>query len=147
MNDDREVVFVDRFHRLDWALQVNRIQAAAERYNQATILVDSTGAGEPVYEVICAAGCYAEPYSFTARSKNDLINNLAMMLEQERITLPRPELWPEGIDELEAFEYSVTDAGNVRTGAPTGMHDDCVVAVALAAWQVREEGEYEIQFV
>ena len=37
-----------------------------------------------------------------------------------RVVLPTPELWPEGIDELEAFEYSVTDAGNVRSGAPSG---------------------------
>jgi hypothetical protein len=42
-----------------------------------------------------------------------------------------------GIDELRAFEYSVTDNGSVRTGAPYGSHDDCVVALALAAWQVR----------
>ena len=53
------------------------------------------------------------------------------------ITLPKPELWPDGIDELEAFEYSVTDLGNVRTSAPCGMHDDCVIALALAAWPLR----------
>jgi hypothetical protein len=46
-------------------------------------------------------------------------------------------VWPEGIDELESFEFSVTDSGNVRTGAPGGGHDDCVIATALAAWQVR----------
>ena len=38
-----------------------------------------------------------------------------------------------GIDELEAFEYSITDAGNVKTGAPGSYHDDCVMALALAA--------------
>ena len=53
------------------------------------------------------------------------------------IRLPKPELWPDGIDELEAFEYSVTDLDNVRTGAPYGMHDDCVIALALAAWPLR----------
>ena len=56
------------------------------------------------------------------------------MLEQRQITLPRPEICPELIDELESFEYSVTDAGTVKTGAPYGVHDDCVVALALAAW-------------
>jgi hypothetical protein len=33
----------------------------------------------------------------------------------------------------------VTDQGNVRTGAPSGMHDDCVVALALAVWALRPE--------
>jgi hypothetical protein len=137
MNRRREVVFVDRFHRLDWSLQVNRIKAATDRYNHATILVDSTGRGEPVYESLCEAGCRVEPYVFTSRSKAALIDNLSIMFEQSLITLPRPELWPEGIDELESFEYSVTDQGNVRTGAPSGVHDDCVVALALSAWLVR----------
>jgi len=65
------------------------------------------------------------------------VNNLSLLLEKREITLPRAELWPEGIEEIDAFEYSVTDNGSVRTSAPSGMHDDCVVALALAAWQVR----------
>jgi hypothetical protein len=134
MNRDLEVVFVDRFNRLDWAIQVARVQAAVERYNNGRLLVDSTGAGEPIYESLRAAGMWVEPYTFTARSKADLVNNLALLLEQRKILLPRPELWPEGIEELEAFEYSVTDAGNVSMSAPYGVHDDCVMALALAAW-------------
>ena len=77
------------------------------------------------------------PYPFTARSKSALIDQLALTLEEKRIVLPKPGLWPEGIDELEAFEYSVTDRGNVRTGAPAGCHDDIVCALALALWQRR----------
>ena len=56
------------------------------------------------------------------------------MLERKDIVLPKPDLWPEGIDELEAFEYSISDAGNVKSSAPSGMHDDAVCALALAAW-------------
>jgi hypothetical protein len=137
MDRDRNVVFVDRFHRLDWAIQVERIKAGIHRYNRAPLLVDSTGAGEPIFETLVNAGCYGEPYPFTQASKTALVNSLAMALEQKLIVLPRPELWPEGIDELEAFEYSVSESGNVRTGAPFGYHDDCVMALALALWQVR----------
>lgn len=134
---DARVVHVDRFHRLDWTMQVNRIRAACDRYNRASLLCDSTGAGEPVYEALRGAGVRAEPYPFTQRSKAALVDNLSLMLEKCEILLPRPALWPEGIDELEAFEYSVTDSGTVRTGAPGGSHDDCVMGLALAAWQVR----------
>jgi hypothetical protein len=138
MNRRREVVFVDRFHRLDWSLQVTRIKAAAERYNRASILVDSTGAGEPIFEALRAAGCRnIEPYAFTARSKTDLINSLSLLLEKSEITLPKADVWPDGIDELEGFEYSVTDTGNVKTGAVSGVHDDCVIALALAAWHAK----------
>jgi hypothetical protein len=136
LDQDRRVVFADRFHRLDWALQVNRVVAATDRYNHARVYVDTTGAGEPVFESLWEAGCFPEAYPFTARSKAALVDNLSILLEKGLLTLPRPKLWPEGIDELEAFQYSVTDAGNVRTGAPSGYHDDCVMALALAAWHL-----------
>jgi hypothetical protein len=87
------------------------------------------------------AGCRVDPYTFTQKSKDALINNLAMMLENKKIILPTQKSWPEGIDELEAFEYSVTDRGGVRTGAPSGMHDDCVISLALAAWNIRRSGK------
>ena len=136
MDKNRNVVYADRFNRLDWSIQINRITAATQRYNNPRTVVDSTGAGEPVFESMRKAGVNAEAYPFTQKSKSALIDSLSMMLEKREITLPTPELWPEGIDELEAFEYSVTDSGNVRTGAPSGMHDDTVIALALAAWQL-----------
>ena len=137
MNRERQVVFVDRFHRLDWAIQLNRVKAAVDRFNYARILVDSTGAGEPLFEEMKRAGCNVAPYAFTSRSKAALVENLSLMLEKKEIVLPNPRIWPEGIDELESFEFSVNEAGNVRTGAPSGIHDDCVVALALAAWQAK----------
>jgi len=135
VNRQLQVVFVDRFHRLDWAIQIDRIRAATDHYNHAVITCDSTGVGEPIYESLMAAGCRAIPYGFTQKSKAAIINNLALRLEERSVVLPHPDLWPEGIDELEAFEYSVTDHGNVRTGAPPGHHDDCVIALALAVWE------------
>ena len=142
VNQKCEVVFVDRFHRLDWELQIVRIKAALARY-EGSLLIDSTGIGEPIFERFCEADIPAEAYLLTARSKSALINNVSLMLEQRLVTLPRPDLWPEGIDELEAFEFSVTDQGNVRTGAPSGYHDDCVIALGLALWR-RRPGGYQI---
>jgi len=145
LNSKREVVFVDRFHRLDWSIQVARIQAACERFGRPAIHVDSTGPGEPVYESLRKAGVSARPYSFTQRSKAALVDNLALMLERRELTLPSAEIWPDGIEELEAFEFSVTEAGNVSTGAPYGTHDDCVIALALAAWSARSPAPVECQ--
>src|SRR5260221_5438244 len=108
LNREREVVFVDRFHRLDWSVQVGRVKAACDKYNRARILVDSTGAGEPIFESLAGAGCPVEGYGFTQASEAALINGLSLMLEQRQIVLPRPDLWPDGIEELEAFEFSVT---------------------------------------
>ena len=137
MNRELEVVFVDRFQRCDWGVQIERVRASLKRYNNASVLVDSTGKGEPVYEALCRQYGQVEPYLFTNRSKNDLITQLCMLLEQRKITLLKPELWPDGIDELENFEYSVTEQGAMRTGAAGSGHDDCVIALALAAWHAK----------
>lgn len=137
MNREGEVCFVDRFHRLDWNLQIMRIQTSLERFNSPRMNVDSTGSGEPIYEALRREGVRAEGYSFTAKSKAALVDHLALLLERKEIVLPRPELWPEGIDELEAFEYSVSENGHVRSSAPSGQHDDCVMALGLAALLAR----------
>ena len=74
----------------------------------------------------------------TWKASPALIDNLALLLEEKSIELPTPLAWPEGIEELEAFEYSVTDSGNVKMSAPGGQHDDCVAALGLAVWPLRE---------
>lgn len=137
LDRDCNLVHVDRFHRIDWPQQVQRVQATLARYLDALVYVDSTGAGEPIFQALWRAGVRAVAYPFTARSKAALIDNLALMFEQGKIHIPTPEAWPDGIDELEAFEYAVTEQGNVRTGAPSGAHDDIVVSLALAAWHLR----------
>ena len=133
-----KVVSFDRFNRLDWSIQLARVQAATKRFNNACLTMDSTGAGEPIYEAFKKAGCRVRPYLFTSRSKAALIDNLALKLEQRELTLLKSRLFPELIDELEAFEYSLTEHGNFRTGAPHGYHDDCVIALALAAWALKQ---------
>ena len=137
MDASRRVVFVDRFNRVEWSTQVARVRAACARYNNAVILMDSTGVGDPVANMFRREGCEVQGYKFTAASKSRLIDNLVVMLEGGHITLPKPELWPEGIRELESFQYSISDAGNTRASAPSGQHDDCVISLALGAWLLR----------
>jgi hypothetical protein len=137
LDHERRVVFADRFNRLDWNFQINRVKGTLDRYNHARVLVDSTGAGEPILESMRREGVNAIPYPFTAKSKNALIDNLSLMLEQRLLVLPKADIWPDGIDELESFEFSVTESGNVRTSAPVGCHDDVVIGLALAAWHLR----------
>jgi len=132
-----QVVAMDRFNRVDWSIQIQRIHALAQKYNNLEIHIDSTGAGEPIYEALKKEGCHVRGYSFTQKSKAALVDQLAIKLEKRELVLPKPELMPELVDELEAFEYSVSEHGNIRSGAPYGYHDDCVIALALAAWSLK----------
>jgi hypothetical protein len=131
------VVHLDRFHRLDWNVQVARVKGVADRFDHAQLLVDSTGKGEPVFEALRHAGCSVKPFTFTQANKADLIANAVILLEQGRVVLPRPELCPYVVEELENFESTQSETGTERMGAPSGQHDDAVIAVLLCLWQLR----------
>jgi len=131
-----EQVYLDRFQRIDWSLQQEKIKAAAFRYNSASVLIDATGVGDPILEGLQGHGVNAEGLHLSASSKKDIINKLAMMLSQDRTKLLVDETQ---INELEQYQYEMTQAGNLRMNAPEGKHDDIVIADALAVWNLREK--------
>ncbi|PJF45368.1 MAG: hypothetical protein CUN48_19240 [Candidatus Thermofonsia Clade 3 bacterium] len=67
----------------------------------------------------------------TATSKPQLIDALALAFERADAR------WldePIARLELEAYEFSTRASGRAHYGAPAGLHDDTVIARALA-WQ------------
>lgn len=138
----REVVAWERFQDLAWSIQKLRVQELARRYNNALCVIDSTGVGDPIAEDLSHSGLSLwyqgeKPgFKFTNDSKNQLINNLAIAIEQRRITFPSE---PILVDELQAFEYSITDGGRIKYGAPDGKHDDAVISLALACWALKSQ--------
>ncbi len=136
----RQVAMI-RFNKMSWQRQVAEIKAMADRY-KAPALVDSTGIGDPILEQLMKAGVRCRPYPFTSASKEALIDNLALMIERGRIRLLDN---PIQTAELAAYQYELTPSRNVRMNAPPGMHDDCVIALSLAAWAAGT-GRREMKF-
>ena len=138
----REVVAWERFHDLSWGIQKIKIQELAQRYNNALCVIDSTGLGDPIVDDLQNAGLSIwydgeKPgFKFTNDSKNRLVQNLAISLEQRRITFPDE---PILVDELNAYEYQITDGGKITYGAPDGKHDDSVISLALACWALKSQ--------
>lgn len=115
-----------RFHRWQkpWEDTIREI-----RHLTGTVpaLVDSTGVGDPVLESLQKDRRNFEGYKFTAPSKQQLMEGLAVAIQQRQITYPEGPI----VTELECFEYEYTRTG-ARYSAPEGLHDDCVMALALA---------------
>lgn len=91
-------------------------------------LVDSTGVGDPVVEVLQKGGRNnVEGFKFTQPTKQQIMEGLAVAIQQKQIS------YPDGVivNELECFEYEYSRTG-VKYSAPEGLHDDCVCALALA---------------
>ena len=128
---NNNVVYWDRFKQIDYPFQKSRIKATALRYNNARIIVDSTGVGDPIKDDLSREGLFVDDFKFTNKSKKELVEKLSIFIEQKNVWIPPIEIL---IDELKSFGYHLTDAGNVIYRAPQGQHDDAVVSLALAVW-------------
>ncbi len=115
-----------------WETTIDRIFTLAP---SVPALVDSTGVGDPVLEALQKRGGSFEGFKFSAASKQQLMEGLAVAIQQRRVTFPDGEL----VNELESYEYVYSRTG-VHYAAPPGMHDDCVCALALAVHKGTHRG-------
>ena len=92
-------------------------------------LVDSTGVGDAILEFLAKAGSNFEGFKFTSSSKQQLMERLAVGIQQQQITFPEGQL----LNELLSFEYVYTRTG-AQYSAPSGLHDDGVCSLALAVY-------------
>jgi len=126
-------VYRDRFQKIPYPLQSQRIIAVAKRYNNARIIIDSTGLGDPISDDLKHQGLIVDDFRISGKSKQQLIDKLSMNIEQKEVFIPPDEIL---IDELESYALDITEKGNLIYSAPAGLHDDCVISLALAVWSL-----------
>src|SRR6185312_4085667 len=120
-----------------WGMARSRAMAG-----QCVVVVDATGVGTPVIDMLRAAdlGCELTAVTITGgerpRSgsgrvsvpKKDLIASLQLSLEKRELKIAR------GMSEVRTLVRELMDVG---TGRPR-EHDDLVMALALACWRARQ---------
>lgn len=121
-------IFFLRLQGMPWERQCDQIEKVAKIFPSVTIVVDATGMGDPVAEMLINRGLMVTPYKISATSKKALIDNLAMRIERKEALLLDVD---EQTRELVAYEYQRTPSGRFTTNAPEGMHDDTVIALGL----------------
>lgn len=120
---------IDRFNQLDWPAQKARIAETATRH-RARVYLDATGVGDPIYDDLRACGLTVEGVKLTQQSKTALVQGLMLAIEGARVRWPAA--WDVLTAELRRYEYEYTPKGGLSYNAPSGYHDDCVIALALA---------------
>ncbi len=125
-------VYQMRFNQLEWPFQRLKIKDLSIKYNNALVIMDSTGVGEPTFDDLSRELVPVEPYKFNNTSKKNLIEKLANWIELKHIKMLQLD---ETINELTSFTYDYSEkTGRVIYGAPQGFHDDIVISHALAVW-------------
>lgn len=123
----------DAFNQIDYTLQKAKIEAAYYRYNKPMVVMDSTGVGVPIVDDLVNKGINISPFTFTYNSRNDLLINLQILLEQDRIKIPDD---PALLEELASAYFDMTPSGRSKIIVPDGKHDDRLFSLALAVWDI-----------
>ena len=125
LDEDGVVCRSERFQR-PWELTLETIINITQ---DVRCLVDSTGVGDAIVEFLAKAGSNFEGFKFTSSSKQQLMERLAVAIQQRQVIIQEGQL----LNELLSFEYVYTRTG-AQYSAPPGLHDDGVCALALSVF-------------
>ena len=130
----------------DYAIILEELKAINLSMNHPHFVLDVTS-GEVPSDFLKQAGCAVTPFKFTIQSKILLMNNLKVLMQQNRLQIPEAR---ELRDQLEMFEYEVSEVNQdrMKLHAPEGKHDDEVDALALMCHGLTEGiGYLDSEFV
>jgi phage terminase large subunit-like protein len=135
--ESKEMVYLDRFNRVDYPVLIDRLEAVYHRYHMTSMVVESNSIGRPVIDELVIRGLNIIPFTTTSATKQSIIQNLQAAFENGQIRiLNNPVL----IGELLSFESKRNASGGFSYSAPDGMNDDCVMSLAIAWYGVNSGG-------
>lgn len=126
----------ERFNQIDYNLQQAKAEAAYLRYNKARVQMDATGIGMPIFDALSRTITRLEEYVFTEKSRKDLLENLKLKIDTQVIRIPNDPILR---GELDSFQYYLTPGGKVRIQCADNQHDDTVMSLALACWDMPQK--------
>lgn len=134
-----QVAHLERFQK-DWS-QTKQTIMQIDR--NKPVVIDSTGVGDAIVEDLQRHFNRMVGFKYTSTSKQQLMEGLASAIHKGEIGYPDGHI-PQ---ELAIFEYIFTPTG-VKYSAPSGFHDDCVNALALAnRCRIQHKGYGEYHFI
>jgi hypothetical protein len=140
-----ETVYYKRVNKTDYKDILKTAQSLCQTYNGADLVFDATGVGSGLADMMSAYDIVAHPFVFTNDTKSELVTRLAVAIEHGQIKIPNIVTVK---NELSAFTYQITRTGKITYNAPTGFHDDIVMALALANWfRVENEGTDQVSAI
>jgi len=133
----RQEVELDRFNKIEWAFQRARLKASIDRWRVQAVIAETNSIGQPNLEALVREGLPVRGFETTASSKPPLIQSLALALERVEC-----QWLPDPVGRVELLSYEAkrnATTGRVSYSAPSGGHDDTVMARALA-WECVQRG-------
>ena len=138
INASGKVVDIYRANAQEWTTMTNEIVKRVRKFN-ATVMVEVNSIGDVIYEQIKRQWQDTHPFVTTSKSKNEIIEGLILDMNEDTIGIPDANLFNALLSELEVFTYEYNPkTRNIRYGHPSGLHDDCVISLAIANYNRKQ---------
>ena len=125
----KEFVHIDRFNRVDYDALEDRLHAVYQRFNLSAMTIEANSIGQGVIDHLTNRQMTILPFTTTSATKQAIIMQLQSAFEHNEIKIIND---PVLIGEMLSYESKRNPSGSFSYSAPEGMHDDCVMSLAIA---------------
>lgn len=130
MDSDGNIVDWFRENKTSWEQIINSVANKINHWKCQTH-VELNSIGSVVFERLRSlCGSKIVPFTTTAKTKNDIIENLKLQISEKRIHLPAKSIWGDLHFELATFGYKINPSGALSYQG-MGEHDDTVMSLAM----------------
>ena len=144
-NENGEMHYIERWNHSSWSSIVDKVVNRINEFECHTF-VEVNGIGDPIFEQIqnkVNDSNLIQPFVTTSKSKQDIIEQLVVANQSKEIKFLECEWFLKELD-LFTYEYN-PKTKSVRYSAPSGFHDDGVMATAIgynALKKLKMQGVY-----
>lgn len=129
VNEQGQMIHCERWRHNTWQNIVNELVKKLKAFKCKTY-VEVNSIGDAIYEQIKDQYSNIEPFTTTAKSKQDAIETLQVAIQNKEFSCLSID-WL--LKEFDIFTYVYNpQTKNVRYSAPNGFHDDGVISSCLA---------------
>lgn len=139
---EKRMVDMIRFTNKDFNDQVQRVVAFQEKWKMKNIISEWNSIGKNYSDELRRNGVPLTDWINTNATKAEVIQKLARDIELGGLEIINDKVL---VNELLAYELTRTATGLPKYGAPEGLHDDTVIALALANEGIGHGGKVTVR--
>lgn len=142
LNGDGEMVDFYRERQKSWDIIISEVVNKLKKW-RPVCFAEVNSIGDVLYEQIKKQYPSVQPFITNNDSKQNLIEDLIMGMNEDKLKLPSPNANADLYKELSVFTYEYSPkTRKIKYGAPIAFHDDCVISLALCYHSFKKKATY-----
>ena len=142
LNGDGEMVDFYRERQKSWDIIISEVVNKLKKW-RPVCFAEVNSIGDVLYEQIKKQYPSVQPFITNNDSKQNLIEDLIMGMNEDKLKLPSPDANADLYKELSVFTYEYSPkTRKIKYGAPIAFHDDCVISLALCYHSFKKKATY-----